>query len=60
MSADASNTADQPRGRNWLIVILAVVVLCCLCAVCATLGSYLYFYGDRIFRLGALLAGAVV
>jgi len=49
---------EQPKGRNWLVVVAAVVVFCCLCSLCMVLAWALYSYGDTIFRTSALLAGA--
>ncbi len=45
----------QPRSRNWLIIIVAVIVFCCLCSLCLALSGYLYSFGDQIFRLSFLV-----
>jgi hypothetical protein len=45
-----STPEAAPKSRNWLIVIVAVVVFCCLCTLCSGLGWYLYAYGDQLFR----------
>jgi hypothetical protein len=42
---------EQPKSRNWLIIIVAVVVFCCLCSLCLALSSYFYSYGDGLFGL---------
>jgi flagellar basal body-associated protein FliL len=39
---------EQPKSRKWLIVIVAVVVFCCLCALCAAVWAS-YTYGDIWF-----------
>jgi hypothetical protein len=51
---------EQPKSRNWLIIVVAVIVFCCLCSLCLTLGGYLYSSGDRMFGLGASLVGALM
>jgi hypothetical protein len=40
-----TTTDEQPKSRNWLIVVVAVIVFCCLCSLCLTLGGYLYSSG---------------
>ena len=50
----------QPKSRNWLIVVVALVVFCCLCSLCLMLSWYLYANGDQLFGLAArLTAGAM-
>ena len=44
-------TEAEPKSRNWLIVIVALVVFCCLCTLCSGVGYYLYAFGDRLFGL---------
>ena len=58
MTVASPGSADQPKSRNWLAVIVAVVVFCCLCSLCLALVGY--FYGDQIFGLTVRLgAGAI-
>jgi len=56
MTVSSPGTADQPKSRNWLVVIVAVVVFCCLCSLCLALFWYLYSFGDQLFNLGFLSA----
>jgi len=51
---------EQPKSRNWLIIVVAVIVFCCLCSLCLALSYYLYSSGDRLFSLGASLAGVMM
>jgi hypothetical protein len=51
---------EQPKSRNWLIIVVAVVVFCCLCSLCLAVSYYLYSSGDRLFGLGAYLATALM
>ena len=60
MSTASTGQEGQPRSRNWLIIVLAVVVFCCLITVCCTAGWYLYAYGDQILGLSAGLGGVFV
>lgn len=55
MSADPGESGG-PRSRNWLMIVLAVVVVCCLLSVCCGVGWYLYTSGDQLFGLGGLIA----
>ena len=48
---------EQPKSRNWLIVVAAVVVFCCLCSLCLLVSWYLFSFGDNLFGLSAALAG---
>jgi hypothetical protein len=50
----------QPKSRNWLIVVIAAIVFCCLCSLCLALSYYLYSFGDGLFGLGANLAGWLI
>ena len=52
--------SDQPKSRNWLIVVVAIVVFCCLCSLCLLLSWYLYSFGDSLFGLSAHLAGGLI
>jgi nitrate reductase NapE component len=46
---------EQPKSRNWLTIVVAVVVLCCLCGLSVTLVGG-YRYGDDILRILGLTA----
>jgi hypothetical protein len=50
----------QPKSRNWLIIVVAVIVFCCLCSLCLSLSYYLYSFGDGLFGLGANLASWMI
>jgi hypothetical protein len=50
----------QPKSRNWLVVIVAVVVFCCLCSLCGLLFWYLYSFGDQLFGLAARVAAGAM
>jgi hypothetical protein len=50
----------QPKSRNWLVVVVALVVFCCLCSLCALLAWYLYANGDQIFGLAAGLTAVAL
>jgi hypothetical protein len=47
----------QPRSRNWILVVVAVLVFCCLCSLCLLLSYYLYSFGDQIFGLARVGSG---
>jgi hypothetical protein len=55
-----TTTDEQPKSRNWLIIVVAVVVFCCLCSLCLALSSYFYSSGDGMFGLSASLAGTLI
>jgi hypothetical protein len=50
---------EQPKSRNWLIVVVAVVVFCCLCSLCLLLSWYLYSFGDGLLGLSSAIAGGL-
>ena len=54
MSVQSPGTDAQPKSRNWLIIVVAVIVFCCLCSLCLALFWYLYSNGDQLFNLGFL------
>ena len=58
MTVASPGSAGQPKSRNWMPVIIAAVVFCCLCSLCLAVVGYLY--GDQIFGLTVRLgAGAI-
>jgi len=57
MTVQSPGGEAQPKSRNWLIIIVAVVVFCCLCSLCLMLFYYLYTFGDTIFKLSFLAPG---
>jgi len=54
-----TSSEGQPKSRNWLVVVVAVVVFCCLCGLCSLLLWYLYAFGDQLFGLGWTVGAAV-
>ncbi len=56
MTVQSPPDEAQPKSRNWLIIVVAVIVFCCLCSVCLALFWSLYSFGDQIFHLGYLSA----
>jgi hypothetical protein len=48
MSAGRSPMPEKPRKNNtWLIVIVALLAVCCLCIVVSLVG---WTYGDQILK----------
>ncbi|HSR46994.1 MAG TPA: hypothetical protein VLL77_03300 [Anaerolineales bacterium] len=60
MSTASTGQEGQPRSRNWLLVILALVVFCCLITMCCAAGWYLYTFGDQLLGLTVRVSGVLV
>lgn len=50
-------TETPPKSRNWLIIAVVAVVICCLCLAGMALFYYLWTYGDQLFGLSLRSAG---
>jgi uncharacterized membrane protein len=60
MSTASTGQEGQPGSRNWLIVVIALVVFCCLITICCAAGAFLYTSGDQLFGLTVRLGGVLV